>query len=329
MAQAQKATVNKAFLKRLTVIDREIGEKRFPNKERLANKLEVSTKTIQRDIDFMKFEYDAPIEFNKQRSGFYYTEEKYRLNPIKIDSSDLLALAVTEKVLEQYKNSPYAKYFKNFYEKLSFLFDKKISIDAKDLDSIISFQIGPVRSINELVMDKITMAVRESRRVWVKYLTGHSGIVSDREIDIYHIKNHQGDWYIIGYCHKAMMIKVFAVSRIQEIKLTNRYFDIPEDFSIESYFKDSFGIFESKVVHNVKLKVMNESVRYVKEREWHKSQKITQLKDGSIYLEFRVNNLTEVLMWVLSMGKDCKVIQPKLLINDIKNELKGATSNYQ
>ncbi len=161
----------------------------------------------------------------------------------------------------------------------------------------------------------------------MKYLTGHSGVISEREIDIYHIKNHHGDWYIIGHCHKAKMIKVFAVSRIQEIKLTNRYFDIPEDFSIESYFKDSFGIFESKVVHNVKLKVMNESVRYVKEREWHKSQKITQLKDGSIYLEFRVNNLTEVFMWVLGMGKDCKVIQPKLLINDVLNELKGAINN--
>jgi len=178
-------------------------------------------------------------------------------------------------------------------------------------------------------MDKITTAVRESRRIWVKYLTGHSGELTEREIDIYHIKNHHGDWYIIGYCHKAKMVKVFAVSRIKEIKLTNRYFVIPTDFSIENYFKDSFGIFESKNIYNVKLKIMNESVRYVKEKEWHKSQKITESKDGSILLEFRVNNLTEILMWILGMGKDCKVIQPKLLKEEVLKELKSAVNNYK
>jgi predicted DNA-binding transcriptional regulator YafY len=178
-------------------------------------------------------------------------------------------------------------------------------------------------------MDKITTAVRESRRIWVKYFTGHSGEISDREIDIYHLKNHQGDWYIIGYCHKAKQVKVFAVSRIQEIKLTNRYFDIPDDFSIENYFKDSFGIFESKEIYDVKLKIMNESVRYIKERQWIKSQKITELNDGSILLEFRVNNLTEVFMWVLAMGKDCKVIEPKELREIIYNELNESLLNYK
>jgi predicted DNA-binding transcriptional regulator YafY len=329
MANVQKSTIHKALLKRLTTIDREIGEKRFPNKERLANKLQISTKTIQRDIDFMKFEYDAPIEFDKHRKGFYYSDDKFRLNPIKIDSSDLLALAVTEKVLEQYKSSPYAKYFKKFYEKLSYLFDEKISIDARDLDRIMSFQIGPVRNVNENVMDKITIALRESRQIWIKYRTGHSGVVSGREIDTYHLRNHQGDWYIIAYCHKAKEIKIFAVSRILEIKLTNRHFDIPADFNIDNYFKYSFGIFESKEIYDVKLKIMNESARYIKERQWIKSQRIAELKDGSIILEFRVNNLTEIMKWVLAMGKDCKVIEPKELKKVIINQLKETLNNYK
>ena len=46
MAQKSNTTVNKQLIKRITVIDREIGEKRYPNKERLAVRLEVSTKTI-------------------------------------------------------------------------------------------------------------------------------------------------------------------------------------------------------------------------------------------------------------------------------------------
>ncbi len=329
MAKSKKTLVSKLLLKRIAIIDREIGQKRYPNKERLADRLGVSTKTIQRDIDFLKSEYQAPIEFNKQRLGFYYTNSDFRMNPLNIDASDFLALAVTDKVLKQYKDTPYAKYFDNFYEKLSYIFDGKLSIDIKDLDNILSFYVGPVRKIKEGVMDNVERALKNNIRVNIFYRTGYSGTESERLIDIYHLKNHNGDWYMIGYCHKANQVKVFALSRIIKIKLTNQHYIVPDGFSIDIYFADSFGMFESKNIYKVKLKVMNESVRYITEREWHKSQKITYLKNGSIILEFTVNNYTEILFWALSMGSDCEVLQPKELRNIMISELSKALNNYK
>ena len=328
MAKSKKTEVNKSLLKRLTYIDREIGERRFPNKILLSKKLGVSTKTIQRDIEFMRFEYEAPVEFSKQRSGYFYSDEKYRLNPLKTDASDLLAVAVTDKVLEQYKSSPYAKYFRKFYEKLATMFDDKISIDVKDLDDIISFNVGPVRKVNEKTMDKITAAIRESKIVNVRYLTGYSGVVSQREIDIYHLRNFHGDWYVIGFCHKEKEIRIFAVSRIREIKLTNRHFDIQEGFDIKEYFRDSFGIFESKGKYDIKLKIMNESARYVQEKQWHRSQKIRKMKDGSIVMEFWLNSLAEIFVWVLALGADCEVMEPKELREMVVNEMEKTLKNY-
>lgn len=328
MGKNQKVTVNKALLKRLATINREISEKRFPNKIILAKLLDVSSKTIQRDIDFMKYEYDSPIEFDNVRKGYYYTDNKYRLNPLSIDASDFLAIAVTEKVLEQYKDSPYSKHFRKFYEKLSYLFDNKITISAKDLDNIISFQIGPVRKVDEKTMEKLNVALKSNRRIKIKYFTAYSGMSKEREVDPYHMTNHQGDWYVIAYCLLAKEIKVFAVSRIQEINLTNKFYEIPSDFNIKEYFKGSFGIYESKEVYYIRLLITGDSVGYVKEKQWHESQKITEQKDGSIILEMKVNNLTEIMFWILSLGKDCKVMEPKELKEIIVSELKGALKNY-
>ncbi len=328
MLKQNKSIVSKSLLKRIAVIDREIGKKRYLNKERLSKHLEVSEKTIQRDIEFMKYEYDAPIEFDKKHLGFYYTDERFRVNPLTVDASDFLAVAVTDKVLEQYKNTPYAKYFKSFYQKIANIYEGKLSVNIADIDKILSFYIGPVRYVSDEIMNITERALRENIRCKMVYTTGHSGIVSERLIDVYHLKNHHGDWYIIGYCHKANQIKVFAMSRIKEIKLTNQHFDIPDSFNIESYFADSFGIFESKVTYNVKMKIMNESVRYVKEKKRHSSEKRTELKDGSIILEYKVNALTELLMWALSLGKDCEIIQPKELREAIISELKSALNNY-
>ncbi len=134
---------------------------------------------------------------------------------------------------------------------------------------------------------------------------------------------------MIGDCHKAKKIKVFALSRIKEIKLTNQYFDVPDDFSIDKYFENSFGIFESDKLYNVKLKIMNESVRYVKEKKGHSSEKITDQKDGSIILEYKVNNLTELSFFVLSLGRDCEVISPKEFREEMINELTAALKNYK
>ena len=328
MGKNLKVTVNKALLKRLATIDREISGKRFPNKIILARLLDVSSKTIQRDIDFMKYEYDSPIEFDNIRKGYYYTDNKFRLSPLSIDASDFLAIAVTEKVLEQYKDSPYAKHFRKFYEKLSYLFDSKITISAKDLDNIISFQIGPVRKVDEKTMEKLNIALKNNRRIKIKYFTAYSGISKEREIDPYHITNHQGDWYVIAYCHLAKEIKVFAISRIQEIKLTNHYYEIPSDFNIKEYFKGSFGIYESKEVYDIKLLITGDSMRYVKEKLWHESQKIIEQKEGSIIMEMKVNNLTEIMFWILSLGKDCKVLEPNKLKDAIISEIKGMIENY-
>ncbi|MFA5010532.1 MAG: WYL domain-containing protein [Ignavibacteria bacterium] len=329
MAKQNKTLVGKELLARIAVINREIKAGRFPNKERLARSLSVSTKTIQRDIEYMKFEHNAPIEFDKLRRGFYYTDDRFNLNPLTVDASDFLAVAVTEKVLEQYKNTPYSKYFKNFYRKIENIFEGKLSVNINDIDKILSFYVGPVRYVSEEVMNVCERGLRENIRCKMTYMTGYSGAVSERLIDIYHLKNFNGNWYLIGYCHKAKKIKVFALSRIKEIKLTNQYFDVPDDFSIERYFENSFGIFESDKLYNVKLKIMNESVRYVKEKKGHISEKITEQKDGSIILEYKVNNLTDLSFFVLSLGRDCEVISPKEFREDMIKELKEALKNYK
>lgn len=320
---------NRALIKRIAVIDREIGEKRFPTKEKLSKLLEVSSKTVQRDIEFMRFEFNAPIDFDRIRRGYIYSDKNFRLRPFKIESSDLLAVAVTEKVLKQYEGTPYVDYFKKFFNKISGVLDDKVLVDVKNLSRLISFNPGPVREVNPDIMAKVRKAVMESIRVKVLYETAYSGAKSERLIDIYHLLNHRGDWYFVGFCRKTNSEKVFAVSRIKRIKLTNIYFDKPENFSPEKYFEDSFGIFKSEKMETVRIRVCNDAVRYVSEKKWHKSQKIIKQRDGSILVEYRLNNLTDFFYWVLTLGRDCTVLKPKSLRDDVVNELKLMMKNYR
>ena len=59
---------------RLLFIDKIIREKRYPNCSSLAEEWETSSKTIQRDLDYMRYELDAPLVYSAKERGFYYTE---------------------------------------------------------------------------------------------------------------------------------------------------------------------------------------------------------------------------------------------------------------
>jgi predicted DNA-binding transcriptional regulator YafY len=59
---------------RMQLIYEAIRAERRPNCSLLAKRLEVSAKTVQRDIDYMRYQLNLPIEYDQERHGFYFTE---------------------------------------------------------------------------------------------------------------------------------------------------------------------------------------------------------------------------------------------------------------
>lgn len=91
---------------RILFVDRKISEGRYPNCRTLAEEWEVSRKTIQRDLDYMRYQLDAPIEYSCDKRGYYYTEKNFNLPALAIRESDLFAIYLAEKVLAQYEGTP-------------------------------------------------------------------------------------------------------------------------------------------------------------------------------------------------------------------------------
>src|SRR5437867_740271 len=63
--------------RRLQAIHHEIKDGRHPNTSSLARQLNVSSKTVQRDIDYLRDELQAPIEFRREENGYAYGRKDY------------------------------------------------------------------------------------------------------------------------------------------------------------------------------------------------------------------------------------------------------------
>jgi hypothetical protein len=74
---------------RLLFIDRKIGEGRYPNCGTLTEEWEVSGKTIMRDLDYMRYQSEAPLEYSAKHRRYYHTEENFKLSAISTKEGDL------------------------------------------------------------------------------------------------------------------------------------------------------------------------------------------------------------------------------------------------
>ena len=83
-------------LARMLRIHERLKGDRFPNCSQLALALECATKTVQRDIDFMRDRLDLPIEFDFRHNGFRYTSPVENFPTVQVTEQELIALSVID-----------------------------------------------------------------------------------------------------------------------------------------------------------------------------------------------------------------------------------------
>ena len=312
----------------LRIHDRLKGD-RFPNCSQLALDLEVSTKTVQRDVDFMRDRLDMPIEFDFRRNGFHYTAPVENFPTVQVTEQELIALFVAEKALAQYKGTPFAKPLHAAFQKLTEGLTDTVSFRWADLDSVISFRsIGTTVADLEL-FEAVSRAVLRSQELEFQYhkLIGRGH--EPRRVQPYHLGCVENQWYLFAFDLDRQQMRTFVLGRMQEVHSTSKRFTRPEDFSLTKHLGDSFGVFSvTGKPQEIRIRFDAFAARLVRERKWHASQKIKDLDNGAIELTLKLGNLTEIHRWVLSWGEHARVIAPKELCDRITKTVNALSAEY-
>lgn len=314
--------------RRLLFIDKKLREGAYPNCSSLGAEWEVSPKTIQRDIAYLTDELQAPIEYDSVHRGYHYTEASYSLPAINISESDLFAVFIAQRALGQFRNTP-------LYGKLSSVFSKirdslpdRTSIRPSWLDDRILVFPEPSTCISPAVWETVAKAIRDNRRLQIRHSAPGQIAHVDRKIDPYYLVNCRGEWYVSSFCHARNAIRTFAVSRISKAEILPEPFAMPASLTREKMFGDQFGIIWKEKHENVRIRFTAAVAPYIKERQWHQLQKIRELRDGGLILEFKTNHLSEVKDWILSWGAGAKVLGPPVLVERVRASLQHTLGLY-
>jgi proteasome accessory factor B len=291
---------------------------KYPNASKIAREIEVSTKTIHRDIEFMRDRMNLPVEFDASRNGYFYTGEVSAFPTMQITEGELFALVVAEKALQQYRGTSFERPLLSAIRKMEQALPDTISLNMADIEQTISFRTRaePVVDLNKF--DTLAKAVAQRKQLEIHYRKPGQKQPDIRIIDPYHLANINGEWFLFAHDHARKDIRKFVPARIQAIKPTGQTFERSEKFSLENELRHSFGVHSGEGKFEVVLRFSPRAADIIREKKWHESQELRELKDGGAELKLKLSSLVEIERWVLSWGGEAQVEKPEELAAAIK-----------
>jgi proteasome accessory factor B len=309
-------------LARMLHIHQSIQSGAFPTASVLAAELEVSAKSVHRDLEFMRDRLELPLEFDFHRHGYHYTEEVSAFPAIQMTEGEVFALIVAEKALQQYRGTSFEKPLLSAIKKMEQSLPETISLNLADLQETISFRTRAEPILNLRIFSRLADATAARRQLEIAYRKPGQEQPEQRLVDPYHLANINGEWFLFAYDHLRKDIRTFVPARVKAVKETGETFVPSKKFSLEQRLRDSFGVLSGQGEFDVVVRFSQRVADYVREKKWHDSQQLRALRDGGVELTLKLSSLAEVERWVLSWGGDAVAVRPQELKESVKQAAK-------
>jgi len=316
---------SKTQAERLLALDKQLRDNKYPNCTSFAAEWEISTKTAQRDLEYLQDRMGAPLEYDALKRGYFYTEPTFMLPAVQMNEGELAALLMGSKVLEQFQGTPMAEKLTAVFEKLSAFLPDNITVRPEELFSQFSFISPPAMPISSKVWNTVVQALENRQMIEIQY-RNWSGEKTARVAPV-HLANLQGDWYLFVQYEGFDNFRQLALARIQSVKLLSKKAGIKGTFDPKKELSNTFSRFagENKAFQ-VTVQFHPEIAVSVQERQWHPEQKVKNLKGGGVEISFEAKGDLEIKRWVMAYGRYAKVKSPKWLKDQIADEVRAMVS---
>ncbi len=326
---SQKSRENLRHLERVFWIDQEIRLGRYPTARTIANHFEVSTKTAQRTVDFMRDRLRLPLAYSYEHRGWYYTEPTYALPAIELSEGDLVAILLAERLVQQYRGTAIVHQVETAFSKVIGAMTDLVSVDLGSLAEAYSFEAQATSELDPELFRRLGRAAKEHLRIEMTYYTANRGQMTRRQVDPLHLRNYLGEWYLIAFDHLRGGIRDFHAGRIRELEVTEERFGWPEEFDLREYLESGFAMIRGQNPIEVEIIFDEYQARWMRERgKFHPTEEREEMPDGGLRVKMHVTALDGVKRFVMQYGSHAQVIAPKELRQEIQEEITEMQKNY-
>lgn len=275
----------------------------------LAEKFEVSRRTINRDIEDI-CRAGIPIVTTQGTNGGISLMEGFALDTTVFTRQELSAVFTGLKTLDSVSSSQSAdKLVQKMGVKDAIALTDHMTID------LASFYKSSLSSKIELMKK----AIRERRCLSFHYYYNKGE--ADKFIEPYQIIFMWSDWYVFGYCKQRQDFRLYKLRRLWDLQLSEENYEVraipSEKLQFGSHMTDDYFI----------TAIYDSSVKY-KLVEEYGPDSFTVMDNGRLYAKWGFNSAEDALPWFLSLGDKVKVIEPPEMVEKMKSTLSAISEKY-
>jgi len=263
-----------------------------------------STRTILRDIETLKTDYNAPIGYDPTNRGFFLIDPGWELN-IPILNDDLLSMSLLgTKLASDILPDPVKNRVNSAMEKALAGGGSSFFDDAM-IESILCAG-GIKAAVDPTVFKRVFDAWRQHQVINLNYRKPN-GEESARRFEPHIIAFHHGVWYVKGYEAGTKNVKVYAVQRILSASFADDAFETDKKLIEETR---RTGLFDFPKISGIRLRCDASIAFYLYEHQQASQFTITPQPDGSLIVDLKPAVEHDVIRWVLGEGGKIEVLEP-------------------
>jgi len=297
-------------LDRLIGIITELQQKKFVTAPCLADKFEVSRRTINRDIEDI-CKAGIPIVTTQGSGGGIAIMDGFSLDTTVFTEDELSAIFTGLKSLDSVSNSSSA-------DKIASKIGGETAVTLPDhmMIDLSSFY----KDALALKIEQIKTAIRVRRCITFHYYYNKGE--ADKCIEPYLIVFKWSDWYVFGFCQERQDFRMYKMRRLWELSITDDTYkprEIPDE-------KKQFG---SHMTDDYLITALYDpSVKYRLVEEYGPDS-FTVMDDGTLYTKWGFSDPDEAALWFLGFGDKVEVIDPPEIVEKMKTIAQNIMGKYE
>lgn len=195
--------------------------------------------------------------------------------------------------------------------------------ENRDLADRILLEDTPAGS--NIFLPEITTAMRENHRLSITYQNYEMQTAREFEIEPYALRYFGRRWYVLAHTDFHNSLRLYALDRMKDVKISDKLFKLPTDFSADDYFSRYFGmIVTDGKAENIQLKTSDTRAKYLRSLPLHRSQK----EIASNLFELHLVLTDDFINAVRAMGTEVEIVSPDWLRKRLLQDAKDLVKKY-
>ena len=272
----------------------------------IAEKLEVEVRSVRRYITMLR-DMGIPVESELGRYGSYSLRPGFRLPPLMFTDPEIQAIILGLMAVRQLglASTPGAE---SSVAKIERVLPHELRERMRAIQGVLTINMPTNQAIDAEVLARFSIAAYQCWRIWIDY-QGGANERSQREVDVYGLVYHAGNWYAVGYCHLRQDLRSFRLDRVQSIRLLTMQFEPPPNFDALGYLLNSIARVPGVWYIEVLLKTTLETAR----RYIPNDMAILEAVADGVNMILYTDNLDWIARFLLRTAVGFKIYQPSAL----------------